>query len=166
MSYNPSIGRVLEHGGVKKFQRMVLEKVSRLQDINSKEAFDVFHNNWLAQIIGEIKTNRNKGCSYGQAQKPVNVFLKVYVDWAKLPSQEFSEKLIGFLHVPLNSIIMKTIKERFPNDFNNVVRPTYNLFSLSLSNMNKEQYLAWQNLLRQIYPSKPLLLDVAWYLGR
>ena len=32
------------------------------------------------------ETSRGKSISYGEAQKPVNVFFKVYVDWAKLPN--------------------------------------------------------------------------------
>jgi len=45
MSYNPSIGRVLEKGGVKKFQEMALQKVYKLEYIKLIDEFDKFHSN-------------------------------------------------------------------------------------------------------------------------
>jgi len=88
MSYNPSIGRVLEKGGVKTFQDMVVQKESKFKDINTKKKFDSFHKEWMFEFINSIKTNKNQECSYGQAQKAINVFMKLYVDWARLPNKK------------------------------------------------------------------------------
>jgi hypothetical protein len=41
-------------------------------------------------------TSEGKQISYGQAQKPINVFLKVYVDWAGLPKIEVATRLRAF----------------------------------------------------------------------
>jgi hypothetical protein len=39
------------------------------------------------------RTAQRRRTSYGQAQKAVNVFLKVYVDWAKLPDRRNALRL-------------------------------------------------------------------------
>jgi hypothetical protein len=44
MAYNPSIGRVLEKRGVKKFQKMALKRTHNLKNISARAAFDKFHN--------------------------------------------------------------------------------------------------------------------------
>ena len=83
MSYNPSIGRVLEKGGVKKFQNMVISKVTVLTNIKNTEDFDTFHKQWMSEFMNNIKTNSGDICSYGQAQKAINVFLKLLVKFLK-----------------------------------------------------------------------------------
>lgn len=59
MSYNPLIGRVLEKGGVKKFQKLILEMINKLPSINNCSDFDNLHKEYLQKIIAEIKTNSN-----------------------------------------------------------------------------------------------------------
>jgi hypothetical protein len=103
MSYNPSIGRVLEKGGVEKFQQMVLKKVEQLKSIVSIDNFDHFHRKWVQEFVRKIKTNKDKRCSYGQAQKAINVFLKVLVDWSNLPDRITAKRLKPYLHVTLDS---------------------------------------------------------------
>lgn len=194
MSYNPSIGRVLEKGGVDKFIKIMTESISRLENISNQTDFDAFHDSVVEIIKDTLKTNRNAPISYGQAQKPLNVFLKVFIDWANLPSRESALKLKSLLHVPLDSILMTSIKENFPNEYTNHVVTSYDLirnklkasfreegeivedsilkkmvnssnFALEGLRM-KETYYAWQNCLRIIYPTKPVLLDIFWSLNR
>lgn len=133
MSYNSSIGRVLASGGVDDFQEMAIRKVKKLEKITSIKSFDNFHNIWVQEIINTIKLNKkNKGksCSYGQAQKPINVFLKLYVDWAKLPRPKIANILLPFLHVPLDSILMKNIKKEYKNFYKKNLSLTARYFQL------------------------------------
>lgn len=194
MSYNPSIGRVLEKGGVDKFIKIMTANVGKLEKISNQTDFDAFHDTVVAIIKDSLKTNRNEPISYGQAQKPLNVFLKVFIDWANLPSPESAFKLKSLLHVPLDSILMTSIKDNFPHDYMKHVVTTYDLIRNNLresfrekgeivedsilkkmvnpSNCSldrlimKEMYYAWQACLRLIYPAKPVLLDVFWSLNR
>ncbi len=158
MSYNPSIGRVLEKGGVKKFQKMAMDNVSSLSKIKTIRDYDQFHYEWISNFIKNIKTNNEAECSYGQAQKAINVFMKLYSDWARLPDQNTSKKIIPFLHVPLDRIIMKTISNHYP--------VTSSQQRFSLSKVNEEIYKTWQNFFREKYPKKPLLFDIAWAIYR
>ena len=194
MSYNPSIGRVLEKGGVDKFSSLMVEKVKQLHNISNQAEFDEYHDSIVGIISKKMKTARGEGLSYGQAQKPVNVFFKVYVDWASLPDPEKAHQLRRLIHVPLDSILMKAIKTKFPVEYEEYVLSRYDSIrdnfkrylieegkevhesslrkridpsNLQLSQMYfKEMYYAWQFCARAIYPEKPVLIDVYWYLGR
>ena len=67
MAYNPSIGRVLEKGGVNKFVKLMAENAFQLEAINNQDEFDGFHSKLVDLIKGELKTNRGEEISYGQA---------------------------------------------------------------------------------------------------
>lgn len=162
MSYNPSIGRVLEAGGVKKFQEQAKEYAIKLKDIYTIEEFDEFHKAWVNKIIDEIKPNKANNeskCSYGQAQKAINVFLKLYCDWASIP--ENTEVLRCFLHVPLDRILMNAIykHEVYGSNYEFEFKkrgPT------RLKEIKEEEYYKWQNIFRKLHPDKPLDFDLYW----
>ena len=169
MSYNPSIGRVLEKGGVKDFQNMAVRYSEKLSSIKAKEEFDRLHRKWIYEIIRKIKTNRGTKCSFGQAQKPINVFLKLYVYWANLPTRKCARKIRPFLHVPLDGIIMSNIKKDFQDFFKNTIRDirdTEPNCSNSLSKVQKKEYYKWQKFFRQKCKSKPILFDTIWAIRR
>ena len=159
----------------------------------TREHFDSIHGQTCEKILASFKTNRGQSLSYGQAQKPWNVFLKVYVDWAKRPDRELAEKLVPFLHVPLDSLVMKFISREFRVDYDARIgllrrqlaeRTAERLAKhlpdstpravsrallgneFSLVGMNKETYFAWQEFLRSLWPGKPVMLDTIWALER
>lgn len=163
MSYNPSIGRVLQKGGVAEFQKMAVKKVRRLGNISSVRAFDKFHNKWIEEFTKKIKQNDLRECSFGQAQKAINVFLKLYIDWAKLPDKTAASKLLPLLHVPLDSILMKTIAKKFPEFFESKIKPLRrDNYTHSLSKIEEEEYRAWLTFFRQSYADRPILFDIIW----
>jgi hypothetical protein len=194
MTYNPSIGRVLEKGGINKFVKLMVENIQQLHGINNQEEFDAFHSKLIDLLKNDIKTNRGQEISYGQAQKPLNVFLKVFVDWSGRPTLEEASQLKKFLHVPLDSILMEEIKDKFPKEYEEYVVTAYDSIRKTFkevliqqgkeandkelqkfidpSNFSldriifKEMYYAWQNCLRNIYPVRPVLIDVLWSMKR
>lgn len=192
MAYNPSIGRVLEAGSVEKFADLEVEMVPKFYGLVTREHFDAIHAQTCDRIIASFKTNKGENLSYGQAQKPWNVFLKMYVDWAKRPDPELAAKLAPLLHVPLDSVVMRFFAQEFREDYEVriarlrrqlIERASQRLpklvsgatprligqallgneFSLG---MNKEIYLAWQEFLRSLSPGKPAVLDTIWFLKR
>jgi len=192
MTYILSIGRVLEKGGVDKFTKIILNEIKNLEKINSQDEFDNFHDSVVNLVVEEIKTKKREPQSYGQAQKALNVFLKVYVDWACRPNLKKSEQLRVLLHVPLDSILMREVKNKYPNEYEKHIVATYDSVRDSLRKTDfykkfgesglrilikpsdfslnkiiyKKMYYAWQYCLRAIYPEKPVLLDVLWSLKR
>jgi len=168
--------------------------VPRLYRVATQDDFDALHSEICRQILNGFKTNRGQTLAYGQAQKPVNVFFKVYVDWAAQPQPDLAKKLASLLHVPLDSLLMTYMKREFPILYDekigqirrrNLDRTTERLRGVpeartvartmarsligsefSLSAINQETYLAWQAFLRSLYPAKPVMLDVVWVLER
>jgi len=167
MSYNSSIVRVLERNGVKSFQKMVEDKIKLLSSINTVQQFDKFHSKWIIEFISKIRTHKYKKCSVGQAQKAINVYLKLYVDWAHLPNNTVSKKIVPFLHVPLDSILMNYIRKNFKKIYHEKIIPIKNnKKSMSLSQININEYLGWQKIFREYCPEKPLFFDIIWATQR
>ncbi len=194
MAYNSAIGRVLSKGGVKQFQDLAWEIVPKLYHVQtSRDEFDKLHADTCQQIIATFRTNRQKSLSYGQAQKPLNVFLKVYVDWAKQPIRELADKLAPFLHVPLDRLLMRFFSREVPAEYQSrivslrrqriertserlsmVTRKTFTVAltrkvignEFSLGAIDAETYIAWQELFRSLFPVKPVMLDIIWFAER
>jgi hypothetical protein len=188
MAYNPAIGRVIEKGGVDQFAELMIETVPKFYGLVSRERFNAIHAETCEQMLSTLKTNRGETLSYGQVQKPLNVFLKVYVDWAKQPSRDLAEKLSPLLHVPLDSLLMGFIAREFPCEYSNRIallrarlatsiaeamkttpREVERILlrqQFSLAGINREMYTAWQDLLFSLYPAKPIALDIIWVLER
>lgn len=188
MAFIPAIGRVLEEDSVDRFADLMVEIVPKFYGLVTAEHFDLVHAETCDRILSSFKTARKKDLlSYGQAQKPLNVFLKIYVDFAKKPTTELAEKLVPLLHVPLDSLLMGFIKREFPQEYENRVgRLRQQLIErlserlrtsktvargvlgneFSLTAINKEMYLAWQELLRSLWPGKPVMLDMIWVSER
>src|ERR1035437_8448407 len=110
MAYNPAIARVLERNGVRKFESFMMETVPGLSRVATQAEFDVLHSEACERIVGILKTSKSERLSWGQA--PLNVFLKVYVAWARLPEATVAERLDHFLHVPLDSVLMRSEERR------------------------------------------------------
>ena len=171
MTYNPSIGRALAGGSVRKFKEIARRAVQVLSQIKDREAFDRYHHRLVLRTISEIKrTSRGKRVSYGEAQKAVNVFLKVYVDWAKLPNQRSADLLSPFLHVPLDSVVMGRVRREHREKYYEIVAPHYREedewpSDLRLSIITYKMYRGWQKLFRKIRPHRPIDLDVIWSLA-
>lgn len=172
MTYNPSIGRVLEKRGVGKFQNFAVSRlIPPLSKCGSRNAFDRHMVGAITALLKLFKTHGGQPVSFGQAQKPITVFLKVYCDWANRPSGAAAKRLRPWLHVPLDSILMKWLRKNLRADFEARIAPVYREHrirpsQLDLLHMNRDMYLAWQRWFREIHPSRPVLLDVIWAVER
>ncbi len=168
MSYNPAIGRVFEPGGVKKFQRLAQKLVTELHSVTSVDSFDHLHHNYVKTILNNYRTSRGKRPSYGQGQKAINVFLKVYVDWAGKPNKRVRRNILPYLHVPLDSYLMEEIRWKYKDWYEETIRPflTNRAQPYSLSKMNRKMYIKWQEFFRKRHPKKPLIFDIAWAISR
>src|SRR5258708_1950836 len=117
MAYIPAIGRVLEKGGVDRFADLMYETIPKFYGLVTRDHFESVHSVACERILASIKSNRGETLSYGQAQKPLNVFLKVYIDWAGQPGADLAEKLRPHLHVPLDSLLMEFIAREFREEY-------------------------------------------------
>jgi hypothetical protein len=171
MTFNPSIGRVLAVGSGLKFKGIAWRGLRILTRLKDRATFDRFHNRLVLRTKRNLKrTGRRRKLSYGQAQKAVNVFLKVYVDWAKLPNRKTATRLGKFLHVPLDSVVMGHVRREYHERHGQIVAPAYRAAEerpsdLRLVIINRQMYRAWQRLFREIRPRRPIDLDVLWSLA-
>jgi len=170
MSYNPSIGRALPKGSLNTFVNLLNERLPQLDRISCRQDFEEFHRKFVKEFMGKVKkTAKGEPVVYGQAQKPLNVFLKVFVHWASRPNHEVAERIRPLLHVPLDSVLMREVKQLFHKQCQEFVRPAYagNSPSVQLRHVDDiNKYLAWQKCFRAIYPDRPIVLDVLWWKWR
>lgn len=171
MTFNPSIGRVLARGSGLKFKRIAWRGLGTLSRLRDQSAFDQFHHRLVLRTRRMIHhTARRRRVSYGQAQKAVNVFLKVYVDWAHLPDRKTAIRVSRFLHVPLDTIVMRQIRIEHREEHRRTVGRIYRdegewPSDLRLTIINRRMYRAWQHFFRKVRPRRPIDLDIIWSLA-
>ncbi|MFQ6133396.1 MAG: hypothetical protein ACE5R4_15245 [Armatimonadota bacterium] len=172
MAFNPSIGRALPKGSVGKFVEVAETYAKSLVSITTQRQFDNWHNRFVRKLVEELR--RLKGGvmpSYGQGQKPVNVFLKLFVHWGGKPDGRTAKRVRGWLHVPLDSRVMGYIRGRFGEMWDEELGELYRdrgtrPSDTRLSRIDQEMYEGWQDLLRRICPRRPILLDTIWAAQR
>ncbi len=179
------MGPIYERGSVSKFQKIAQRFSQELNDITTIEDFDIFHERFVESLQNEIKGQDGEKLSYGEAQKSINVFLKTYVDRSSRPRTLVAETIRPFLHVPLDSIMIKYFRKNFRSDYSIYIAPVHHQVNEWLRDTNpastvkipdrvlselkyifQEVYLAWQKWFRAIYPNKPVMLDTIWALER
>ncbi len=171
MTFNPSIGRVLAPGSGVKFKAIARRGLRALSRLKDQESFNRFHHRLVLRTGRMVKrTARRRQVSYGQAAKAVNVFLKVYVDWAKLPDRRTAMRLGDFLHVPLDTVVMGYVRRAHRQWHREIVARAYRAegewpSDLRLAIINHPMYIAWQKLFRRVRPRRPIDLDIIWSLG-
>jgi len=163
MSYNPSCARIFKKGINEIIREEIYNFIYTLYNVNSQEEYNQQHKDFLDSIIYNntiMELNGNR-ISYGQAQKGLNVFLKVFVDWANLPNDEISNRIRNYLHCPLDSRVMKSIKKMEPELYSK-----YGKLPTTMKNIvTYDEYDRWQQLIGEITGNeKRVLLDVIWYL--
>jgi hypothetical protein len=176
----------LERQFFPKFQELSFRFAIRLETIKSREEFDLFHRSYIQAFRQEIKTRGGTIVSYGDAQKPVNIFLKEYVEKSNVLDSAQAEIVRPLLHVTLDGVVIMYMQSFFREDFNSFIAPankicglidTYDItqyrakdISESLQNqlmfINHGVYTAWQSWFRTISPERPVLLDTVWSIAR
>jgi hypothetical protein len=176
----------LERQFFPKFQELSFIFALKLKSVSSRQEFDLFHRSFIQAFRRDIKTSGGTIVSYGEAQKPVNIFLKEYVERSKLLDAALADRLSPMLHVTLDGIIIMYMQSFFREDFNSFIAPVSQVCGLidiyditqyrnkdiseSLQNqlmfINHEVYTAWQSWFRSILPERPVLLDTVWSIAR
>ena len=176
----------LERQFFPKFQELSYSFALKLKSVNSREEFDLFHRSYVQAFRQEIKTRGGTIVSYGDAQKPVNIFLREYVEKSKLLDTAVTTRLIPLLHVTLDGIIIMYMQSFFREDYDAFIAPVSKICGLidtfevtqyrnkdiseslqtQLMFINHEIYTAWQAWFRGISPERPVLLDAVWSIAR
>ena len=174
-----------ERGCIPKFQDVAWQYVGKLAQISSWMGFDDFHRQFVASFRQQIEGKEGGHPSYGEAQEPINLFLKSYVDRFAIPGEAVRLRLRPLLHVPLNSAITEYFKSHFTDDYDRQIRlvhghvirlmkaqhsqlsgeMTGSLLS-QLESLQEREYFCWQHWFREIHPPRPVLIANLWFFER
>ncbi len=176
----------LEKNFFPKFQDLGWQFSRHLRLINTVAQFDDFHHQFVTAFRNTIKTRSGTVASYGEAQQPVNVFLRDYVDNIHLLKSSEAALLRPWLHVTLDGVMIYYMQSFFRDDYRQHIEPhndacgyidvgrltSFHRQDISPSQLTemlfigRDTYCAWQRWFRQIYPGRPTLLDAIWSLAR
>ena len=182
------LGRMVprfEKNCISKFQTLAWEYSKRLVNITVIGDFDIFHKEFAAGFREQIKSENGGFASYGEAQKPINLFLKSYVDRFAVPGKAAARILRPFLHVPLDKVVTGYFRSHFREDYDRFIAPVHQQINQTmkavhpgpstklpdsllsqLKYLEEGEYFAWQSWFRQVYPDRPVLLDNVWFFER
>ena len=172
--------KLMEHNFLPMFQQMAWEHSQKVKTAVSIDEFDESHHHFVEGLRQGIKARNGTVVSYGEAQQPVNIFLKEYVEKSGILPEPDSQRLIPFLHVTLDGVIIMYLRSLFRMDYLRHVVPggetadpipfereEVNPANLrQLLSFDREHYRAWQGWFRRISPGRPVLLDSIWSISR
>ncbi len=176
----------LERDFLPKFQELGWQFSQKLKPVTSMEEFDAYHHEFVQALRAEVQSRNGTMMSYGEAQKPVNIFLKEYVENSNILDINRVKCLRPFLHVTIDSVIILYFQSFFREDYLNFIAPlsdfggqidtdkllSFHKKDISESHLtqlmffNREVYVAWQNWFRRVCPERPVLLDAVWSIAR
>jgi hypothetical protein len=165
-------GRTLEERSQKKILELLWTIRCELDSLRSQKQFDERHHAWIERVLQHLRTNRQSQLAYGQGQKTINVFLKFYVDWASRPTADDAARIRGWLHCPLDRVVMEALRSQDADAWRRRIwEPHYrgrvtHQRRASMSMINEPAYRAWQAWIRELSPQKPVLIDTIWSLFR
>jgi hypothetical protein len=176
----------LEKDFYPKYQDLAWQFSRRLRSVNTIAEFDDFHRSFVQTFRETVKSRSGTTISYGEAQQPVNVFLKEYVEKSEILNEAASSCLKPFLHVTLDGVIIYYLQCFFREDYLKYIGAlddacgylgtgritSFRNKDVSQSQLNQmlffdaRVYYAWQSWFRRIFPSRPVLLDSVWSISR
>lgn len=162
-----SIHRRYEKNAPKIFCPIALAQFEELVTSKNKDAFDQAHHKFVLAVLKKLRSSdKDRSLFYGEAAKPVNVFLKIVCQAPNAP-------LWSHLHAPLDRISMDYHAKEYQKEFEETVWPQYReeypeKFTRSMikpleivSIRNKNIYMAWQEMFRRLYGAA-ILADDIW----
>jgi hypothetical protein len=176
----------LERDFFPKFQELGWQFSRRLKSISTVDDFDSYHHEFVSAFRDTIKARSGTVVSYGEAQQPINIFLKDYTENARLTAVSGASRLNGWLHATLDGVIIYYFQSFFREDFLEHIGPyqaacggfdagrsapfhrrdTSHSQLTQLMFFGRDTYHAWQSWFRQIFPARPALLDAVWSIAR
>lgn len=180
------LSKRLERDFFIKFQELGWQFSRRLRSLETVAEFDAHHHEFVTAFRDTIKTRNGTIASYGEAQQPINVFLKDYVENINLLGTSEAARLRGYLHVTMDGVMIYYFQSFFHEDYLRHIAPHHDACGyldsdrvtpfyrqdlnpsqlIQLLFISRSTYYAWQSWFRQIYPNRPSLLDTTWSVAR
>jgi len=97
---------------------------AKLKDIDSVSSYENLHESFCEWFTKNVqiaqkrlknkKTKQSASASYGQGAKVLDIAVKVYVHYCKLPDPQTAQRILPFLHGAIDTRIMNHLKQRYP----------------------------------------------------
>jgi hypothetical protein len=97
---------------------------ANLKNIDSASSYEKHHDSfcrWFSdniqtaqKILKNKKTKQSASASYGQGAKVLDIAVKVYVHYCKLPDSQTAQRIMPFLHGAIDTAIMEHLKQVYP----------------------------------------------------
>jgi len=130
---------------------LIKEKLTELFDglvrISSEQEFNKMHRGfcqWFVKTIRLAKTQETP--SYGHAAKVLDLALKVYVYYCKMPSPAKAEALTPWLNGAIDTHILRYLYRKLEGIYRKTYPPHY---SWTMKLINNEDYDLLQKVIRQ-----------------
>jgi len=154
--------RVFEKGSAGTIRKEIVRRIDGFLGLNSKEEYDKKHDDFCEWFTKNIKTaERNKDgtiikrsqcSSWGQAAKVIDIVMKVFFYYCRLPSDSYASKIIPCLNGAIDSKIIgylkKEIKEGHLMEYKEAYYPRISKISNIGKIDKKEKYYMLQKLFR------------------
>ena len=118
-----------------------------LEQISSDQDFNKMHKGFCQWFVKKIKlANTPEPPSYCQAAEVLDLALKVYVYYCKMPSPEKAESLIPMLNGAIDTPILRHLFKRVEVNYGKPY-PPHHLWTIQM--VDKESYDFLQKVIRQ-----------------
>jgi hypothetical protein len=145
--------RLFQEGSTGLIKKKLIESFESLDRVNSDEDFNRMHEgfcNWFIENIHLAKRKKPplpksiKPPSYGHAAKILDVVLKVYVYYCRMPSIEKAETLIPWLNSAIDGAILRHLVRKLKDTY----RKSYSPHSWTIKMINQKNYHLLQKVIR------------------
>jgi hypothetical protein len=138
---------LFREGSADLIKEKLAELFESLDRINSEEGFNKAHRDFCQWFVKKIRlTNGKEPSSYGHAAKVIDLALKVYVYYCKMPSPAKAESLTPWLNGVIDTHILTYLYGKLENIRGKPYPPHY---SWTIKVINKEDYDLLQKVIRQ-----------------
>jgi hypothetical protein len=142
-----AMNRIFESGSkaaIAQQLEICFDQLVSVRDTNGYEVLHASFCNWFTTNVRTAeKLLKNKAIkpsrltSYGQAAKVLDIAVKVYVYYCRLPSCENAGPLLPFLHGAVDTPILKNLRRQYP---------TAKVSATTIESINRADYLTLQGL--------------------
>lgn len=114
------MSRVFKAGSTEKIRNKLYSTINGFLSSHPEKEYQTKHEKFCEWFTKNIKTAQRKkegriikkseDASWGQAAKIIDIVLKVFIYYCKLPSPEVSAKIIPLLNAPIDEARLKSFK--------------------------------------------------------
>jgi hypothetical protein len=126
-------------------QKKLEDSFEGLEQINTDQDFDEMHRDFCQWLIENIRLAKSgEPPSYGHAAKILDIALKVYIYYCKMPTSAKAETLVPLLNGAIDTPILRHLFKKLKDTYKEPFSPS--LWTIKM--INKEVYDSLQKVIR------------------